>query len=174
MSDQPSLRDDAAVRRLLYLAAFLLVVPPLAQAVTQLWPWALRSIQWRFTAATVLSTALVLPAIGLVLAAAVARAAGQRGGVVTVGVLAVTGVLGLLACTANFVLDALQLREIVSSANMPAFKATAARVLLLCTLFMGAFTGVAVAAFTGRPKRAAAARRSRQRTDDLGLLVAQD
>jgi hypothetical protein len=172
MSDLPTLRDHATLRRLLYLAAFLLIAPPVAQALSQLWPWQLRAIQWRYSAATVLTGALALPATGLVLAMATAIAARQRGGQLAVGVLGAVGAVGLLACSANFVLDALQLREIVTSANMPAFTATTARVLLLCTLYMPAFAWLAVAGLAGGGRRSA--RRGRRRDEELGLLVAQD
>jgi hypothetical protein len=163
MSDLPTLRDHAALRRLLYLAAFLLIAPSVAQALSQLWPWQLRTIQWRYSAATVLTGALALPATGLVLAMATATAA---------RVLAAVGAVGLLVSAANFVLDALQLREIVTSGNMPAFKATTARVLLLCALYLAAFTWLAVAGFVGGGRRNA--RRGRRRDEELGLLVAQD
>lgn len=172
MSDLPTLRDHAALRRLLYLAAFLLIAPSVAQALSQLWPWQLRTIQWRYSAAAVLTGALTLPATGLVLAMATAMASRQRGGQVGVGVLATVGAVGLLVSAANFVLDALQLREIVTSANMPVFKATTARVLLLCALYLAAFTWLAVAGFAGGGRRNA--RRPRRRDEELGLLVAQD
>jgi hypothetical protein len=103
---------------------------------------------------------------------ATAIAARQRGGQLAVSVLGAVGAVGLLACSANFVLDALQLREIVTSGNMPAFKATTARVLLLCALYLAAFTWLAVAGFAGGGRRSA--RRGRRREEELGLLVAQD
>jgi hypothetical protein len=55
---------------------------------------------------------------------------------------------------------------------MPAFKATTARVLLLCALYLAAFTWLAVAGFAGGGRRNA--RRGRRRDEELGLLVAQD
>ena len=112
MSDLPTLRDHAALRRLLYLAAFLLIAPPVAQALSQLWPWQLRTIQWRYSAATVLTGALALPATGLVLAMATAIAARQRGGQLAVGVLGAVGAVGLLACSWRLVSNHRELRQL--------------------------------------------------------------
>jgi hypothetical protein len=174
MFDQSTLRDDAAVRRLLYLCVFLFLAIPAIQSVTQLWPLQVGNIQWRFTAATIGSTALVLPSAGMVLWAAVARATGNRAGQLTLGILSTVLVVALLAGTGNFVLDALQLREIVPTGAMSGFLATAARILLLCTLFIVAFTWVAVTCFTGRrpAARVAAPRRARPRVDEGGLVMA--
>lgn len=176
MFDQTAIRDDAALRRLLYLCVFLFLAIPAIQAVTQLWPLQVGNIQWRFTAATVLATALVLPAAGLVLGAVAARLSGQKGARLTIGILATVLVVALLAGTGNFVLDALQLREVVPTAAMSGFLATTARVLLMCSLFIVAFTWVAVVSFTGRRgQRVSAPRRAaRPRVEDAGLVMATD
>ena len=79
MSDFLNLHDDSPLRRVLYLAAILLIGVPCLQAGSQLWPLQLGNIQWRFGAANALSSVLLLPFLGLSTLLAVSRALESRG-----------------------------------------------------------------------------------------------
>ncbi len=130
-----NLEDDAPSRRLAYLAGLLLIVIPTLQAVTQLWPLQFGNIQWRFQAAGSLSSVLLLPFLGLVLIALIARSSESRGISRTIGILSIIMALVMGASLVLFVLDALQLKTIVTSRAMQGFQITFFRVGLVSGLF---------------------------------------
>lgn len=175
MSDS-QFSDDGASRQLAYLCAVLLVVVPFLQAGVQLWPLQLDNIQWRFGAASALSSVLLLPFLGLSLATLVARMTDRSGVARVVGALAIVFSLGLMASLALFVLDALQLKAIVRTQAMQSFQGTALRVGAVTALFIVAFLLLSVVSFRRTPgSTAKAAGRSRERAEDtgVGLIVGQ-
>lgn len=151
------LNDDAVSRRLLYTAAATLVVVPLLQAGAQIWPLQLGNIQWRFGAANALSSILLLPFLGLLILALTARATESRALARLVGAVGLLFVLGLGASLVVFVLDALQLKTIVSTQMTPQFNTTSARVGSVTVLFILAYLVLTVSAFAkiGTPTRKA-------------------
>jgi hypothetical protein len=80
MSDPLHLEEDVPARRLAYVGAILLVLIPFLQATQQLWPLQLGNIRWRYGAANALSSVLLLPFLGMSLAALVARSQQSSGG----------------------------------------------------------------------------------------------
>jgi hypothetical protein len=167
------LHADPSLRRVLYLAAVLLIAVPFLQVGSQLWPLQLGNIQWRFGAANALSSVLLLPYVGLSLLILIARVYDSRGLSLTVGGLSVTLAVGLLASMLLFVLDALQLRTIVNSAMMKSFNTTTVRVGLVTTSFFVAFVVMAFAAFKS-PRRGASRvpqKSDKQADEGLGLIV---
>lgn len=173
MSDFFDLHDDPSVRRVLYLAAILLVAVPFLQAGSQLWPLQLSNIQWRFGAANALSSVLLLPYLGLSLLVIMSRALDSRGLARTVGALSALLAVGLLASMLLFVLDALQLKKIVNSSMMNTFNTTSVRVGLVTALFLIAFAMLALASFkTPRSTKAAPARKGVKTAEEgAGLIV---
>ncbi len=176
MSDFFDLHDDPSVRRVLYLAALLLIAVPFLQAGSQLWPLQLSNIQWRFGAANALSSVLLLPYLGLSLLVLMSRALDSRALARTVGVLSGFLALGLLVSMLLFVLDALQLKKIVNSSMMNTFNTTSIRVGLVTALFLVAFALLALASFKApRSAKSAPAKKGVKKTEEGGgLIVGRD
>lgn len=179
MSDFLDLHDDAVARRLLYVVAVLLVAVPFVQAIAQIWPLQLSNIQWRFGAANALSSILLLPFLGFALLLLMARGLEQRALARTVGALSALFTLGLLASLAVFVLDAQELKTIVSTQMATQFTNTTIRVGLVTSLSLAAFGMLTLFGFStiGRAGgRTGSARRSDTATADdadegPGLIV---
>jgi hypothetical protein len=172
MSDFLDLHDDRALRRVLFLCAILLIFVPFLQAGSQLWPMQLSNIQWRFGAANALSAVLLLPFLGLSLLLVIARSVESSSIAKSVGAIAGLFTVALAASFVVFILDALQLKTIVSTQMEAAFKTTSARVGLTTLLFMVAYLVLALAGF--KSPRAASTRSAparstgRARSDDEG------
>jgi hypothetical protein len=91
-----------------YACAALLMVIPIVEALAAGYPWDLGSAQWRFGAAGLLSRALLIPCLGLCLAAGVAAVMHHRRTLRTVSLLAGLGCLSLVILAGMFALDAMQ------------------------------------------------------------------
>ena len=181
MTDLFDLVDDAPARRLLLMLALLLIAIPFLQAGAQIWPFQPNNIRWRYDAATVLSSNLMLPFFGLALLAILARLLESRGLGLFIGGAGVLLTLGLVASVVVFVLDALQLNTIVSTQMAQAFRNTSARVLVTSGLFaigslfvalagLGAGSGQTRVAPASEPRRAS----SRKSGRDDRLIVGYD
>ncbi|MDQ8163170.1 MAG: hypothetical protein P3C10_11365 [Gemmatimonadota bacterium] len=173
MSDSLDLHADPMVRRVLFVAAILLVTVPFLQAGSQLWPLQLSNIQWRFGAANALSSVLLLPFLGLTLLLLLSRTLHGAWLAKTIGVIATCFTLGLLASTALFVLDAQELKTIVNSAMMNTFTMTTIRVGLISGVFLIAFALLALAGFTSSGSRpAGTVKKGEKRAEEgAGLIV---
>lgn len=172
MSDFLNLHDDSPLRRVLYLAAILLIGVPCLQAGSQLWPLQLGNIQWRFGAANALSSVLLLPFLGLSTLLAVSRALESRGVSRVVGGIAAFLALGLLGLLVIFVSDASDLKAIVNSQMLAAFTTTTVRVGSISALFFLAFAVLAHAGFSSPVRKAAAGRKSGEKAEEgIGLIV---
>jgi hypothetical protein len=177
MSDSPDLHDDAPARRTLFLAAWLLMLVPFVQAASQIWPLQLGNIQWRFGAANALSSVLLLPFLGLSLLLVLARSLERQGLARLVGSLAALFCLGILGSVVLFVLDAQELKSIVSSQMAGQFTMTTARVALVSVLFVFGFLLLAVFGFAslGHQRKDAARKTRRAETEgpesDSPLIV---
>lgn len=148
MSEFFDLHDDPSLRRVLFLGAVLLILVPLLQAGAQLYPLQLSNIQWRFQAANALSAVLLLPFLGLSLLLLMSRALESRSMARAAAILASVFAAGLAASFVVFILDALQLKTIVSTAMESQFKASAARVAIVTAMFVVAYLMVALAGFS--------------------------
>jgi len=170
------LEDDAPLRRVLYIAALILIAIPTVQVISQLWPLQLVSIQWRFGAANAFSAILMLPFIGITLCLFLARAANSRGLSRVIGAIAVLICFTLAASTVLFLLDALQLKTIVQSRMLDQFNSTMYRVTALASVFSLAFGILAFSAFS-LPKTNKAAQvkgaAGKKQDDGVGLIVGQ-
>jgi cytochrome bd-type quinol oxidase subunit 2 len=177
MSDSPDLHDDAPARRTLFLAAWLLMLVPFVQAASQIWPLQLGNIQWRFGAANALSSVLLLPFLGLSLLLVLARSLERRGLARLVGSLAALFSLGIAGAVVVFVLDAEELKSIVSSQMAGQFTSTTARVALVSVLFVFGFLLLAVFGFAsiGHQRKDVARKARRAETEapdsDSPLIV---
>jgi len=151
MSDFLDLHDDSVSRRVLFVVALLMIAVPLVQSLTQIWPLQLSNIQWRFGAANALSSILLLPFLGLSLLLVMARGLERTGLARTVGAASALFTLGLLPCIAVFVLDAQELKTIVSTQMAAQFTNTTIRVGLVSTLFLVAYALLTILGFSAMP-----------------------
>lgn len=176
MPDSFRLEDDAPLRRVLYIAALILIAIPTVQVLSQLWPLQLVSIQWRFGAANAFSAILMLPFMGVALLLVLARASDSRGLSRLIG--GISGLLAfvLAASTILFILDALQLKTIVQSRMLDQFTSTMYRVAILAVVFCIAFGVLALSAFRfpkltkATPVKGATGKKV---DDGVGLIVGQ-
>lgn len=117
-----------------YLVAFALVFIPLFDASMSLVPFRVGAPQWRFGAVGLLSNALMIPAIGVLIAVTTAVVLGHERTQRVFSILCWIAAAILLAALAAFALDALQTRASVQPAMKLSFavaSATAAAKLLL-------------------------------------------
>lgn len=151
MSDFLDLHDDNVSRRALFLVALLMIGVPFVQTIAQIWPLQLSNIQWRFAAANALSSILLLPFLGLSLLLVLARGLGQRGLARAVGAVGAVFTLGLLASLAVFLLDAQELKTIVSTQMTAQFTSTTIRVGMITALFLVAYALLTLFGFSALP-----------------------
>lgn len=172
MSEFFNIEDDAPLRRVLYATAFLLIVIPFLQAISQLLPLKLASIEWRFLAANPLSSVLLLPFLGLLLLLLMARTLASRGLSLFVGVVSAFFALVLAASLVLFILDGLQLKAIVNSAQMANFQNTFARVAVVSVIFTVVFAMMAVAALKAPKGSPMSTKKGVKQADEgVGLIV---
>jgi hypothetical protein len=173
MSEFFQIEDDAPTRRVLYASAILLITVPLLQAISTIWPMQFGNIQWRFGAANALSSVLLLPFLGLVLLLVVSRMLASRPLSLIVGVISTLFAIALAGSFVLFVLDGLQLKAIVNSAQMASFESVFARVGLITLLFAIVYLLLALAGLKG-PKVVAGQLRKggvKPADDGVGLIV---
>lgn len=172
------LENDDGLRRVLYLSAFMLFFLPYFQALGGLWPLQLGSLQWRFQATGAMSSIMMLPFLGLVLALMVARPLEHKMIQRLIGIVAVLSTIGILCAIGLFGMDALQLKKIVRDAQMAAFNKAVFTATFALLFSLVAFAVLSVVAFRS-PKGAvakSAPRSARKSTvdDSPGLLIGQD
>ena len=150
-----------ALAKVVYLVGIVLILNPLTDAIISAGTPQWGNVQWRFGAAGFLMNALLLPIVGATAILVVAHVQGsfrvQRAVAVVSGVAGIALVLTLVL----FLLDALQLREIVQPRILRRFDATMIRMLitdllLAAALFALARTGWRISR-TSRHLRSAAA-----------------
>ena len=166
------LEDDAPTRRMLYTSAVLLIVVPFVQALSQIWPLQLANIQWRFFAANAMSSVLLLPFLGLVLLLVLARMVASRKLAMTVAIASALLTILLLVSLVLFVLDGLQLKAIITSAQLALFKNQFARVGLVTFIFVVCYAMLALASLkTPRGAVSAARRNAPKQAEEGGDLI---
>jgi hypothetical protein len=125
-----------------YLVAFALVFIPLFDAAMSLVPFRLGAAAWRFGAVGLLSNALMIPAIGVLIALTTAVVLGHERTQRVFSILCWITAAILLAALVAFSLDALQTRASVQPAMKLSFavaSATAAAKLLLGSVTFALF-----------------------------------
>ena len=139
-----------------------MILIPLADAWTTLFPWNFGEARWRFGAVGLVSNALMIPLAGLLIAFVVAWVREQR------ALLRVIGVFGFVAATVcilalvSFALDALQTRAQVNPQMLLSFKvatvtAAVKAVLAGATLLAFGFSGWRASKGPGSRKSSGAA-----------------
>lgn len=125
-----------------YLVSVAMMLIPLADAWTTLYPWNPGDARWRFGAVGLVSNALMIPLAGLLVAFTMAWLREQR---IVMRVISILGFLGVLLCAialGSFALDALQTRSQVRPEMRLSFNVasvTAAIKMLLSGATLAAF-----------------------------------
>jgi len=101
-----------------YCTAALLVLLPMMDYLGSAWPFQPSAANWRYEVAGTISTYLLSPLLGLLLASVTAAALPQRRVSKALGVLVWVVAVVLLLVLGNFVLDSLQVRN-AAPANAP-------------------------------------------------------
>ncbi|MEP6832659.1 MAG: hypothetical protein ABJB74_04655 [Gemmatimonas sp.] len=173
------IHSDDGARRLLYLCAFVLFLVPYFQGFANIWPFLPGSLQWRYGATGQFSGILMLPFIGMVLGLAIARTCGHKGIARVIGVVSAFTTLVLIVALGLFVMDALQVKQVVNSRQMDAFNKVT--VVAMCTIVMTVAVYVALTVVAFRPpqgdmKVSPPKTKLKSPTGDAspGLLIGQD
>ncbi len=104
-----------------YCVAALLVVTPLGDFVSGVWPWRIAALDWRFASSGLLSGFLLTPLLGALVAIAVAAACGSERVLRGLGIATLAaGALCLIVLLA-FMLDAVQLNSSIPAQQHRAF-----------------------------------------------------
>ncbi len=113
--------------RPVYLIGILLILTPLADFVTSVWPIQPTEMRWRFASTALLAGFLFTPLIGSLITALMATFMEQKMILRVIGVLNVVGAVFLVIALAIFAFDTLQLRRAVPPDAQASFKTSAIR-----------------------------------------------
>jgi hypothetical protein len=130
-----------------YFVCLLLILIPLVDLATNVWPLRFGDMGWRYGTVGLLSGFLVSPLMGLVLAVSAAAYMGHTRMLKTLGVLSALGVLILLGATGLFTLDALQIRAQVPPEGQSSYRVGAARAWVKNTLVAAGMLWLAIGSF---------------------------
>ena len=123
-----------------YLVCLALVLLPLSDVLTTLFPWQFSEARWRFGAVGLISNALLLPMAGLLIALFTATTLGHARVRVAIGIVSIVASLGCLLALVPFALDALQTRAAVRPEMQVSFNVAsitaAAKTLFAATGFL--------------------------------------
>jgi hypothetical protein len=104
-----------------YLTAALLVIVPFGDSLLSIHPFRPSLVLWRFGAAGILTTSLLTPLLGLLLATGVAAASDHRKMLLSISTICVMASVCLMAALALFTLDAIQVRAQIDTAGQGGF-----------------------------------------------------
>ena len=132
-----------------YFIALLFVLGPIADSLTNVFPWQVSSEQWRFGLVGVTSNYLVSVVFGLLLAAFTAAAAEHRVMLRVIAITSVTGAAVLLLVCVAYVLDTVQLRPVVREEQVPFFRIGAVKSILKVLTSVVALVLLGIGCFKG-------------------------
>ena len=108
-----------------YVVSAALILFPLTDTFTSLYPWNIGEPRWRFGAVGLLSSALLIPMLGVLVALVTATVLEQRMARRVLGILCIAGAVVCLGALGSFALDALQPRAAVRPEMQLSFKVAA-------------------------------------------------
>lgn len=135
-----------------FLVSAALILFPLADSVTSLYPWNIADPRWRFGAIGLLSNALILPVLGALIAHVTAAVLRHRAMRRLIGVVATLAGAVIMASLAIFALDALQTRASVQPQMQLSF--TVATITAAVKTLLAGATLLAIGITTLRALRA--------------------
>lgn len=123
MNDQRNIVNErlAQLAAPAYVVALLLVLTPLADFLSGVWPWRPAAVDWRFASIGLLSGFLLTPLLGTLIAVLIASVRGDGRVLRGIGVFAL--IMGVMCTTVllAFILDALQLNSRIPQEQRRAF-----------------------------------------------------
>ena len=144
----PTLSDRlASLAGPAYCVAALLVVTPLGDFASGVWPWRATALDWRFASSGLLSGFLLTPLLGALIAISVAAARGSSRllrlfGIVTLGAGAICAVVLM-----GFMLDAVQLRSSIPAEQRRSFMDASVKAFLKYVMASAASCWLGVRAY---------------------------
>ena len=126
-----------------YFVALLLVVTPLADFVTSVWPLQPGEIRWRFASVALLGGFLFTPLLGSAMAVLLSTILEHRGMQRTLAILNLVVAVLLISSLIGLSFDTLQLRKAVPPDAQTAFRTSAVRAafkhgtVAMATLWLG-------------------------------------
>jgi len=146
---------------ILYLAAFMLFSIPLIEVAAQLgFAMRLDNLQWRTGAVGVLSSSMLTPALGLIMAIVTAYASGHDVAFRVMSWLAGVAALMVIALSAAFLLDGWQLRSGLAEQSRRPFSIAMSRALMSMGVVVVVLLGTWIRCL--KASRRAEARRSQR------------
>lgn len=130
------LDEDKALRRVLYVTGFILILVSYEQVFIAVRPFGLGSLQWRLQAMNYLSANLNGPILGQLIILTVARFAGDKWMARAIGLLAALTALVLTVSLAVFTLDFVQYKAVVNTTEMERYIKAGISTGLTSLLFM--------------------------------------
>lgn len=113
-----------------YCVAALLVVTPLGDFLSGVWPWRVGAVEWRFASAGLLSGFLLTPLLGTLIAIGVAATRGSEAVLRSLGILALCFSALCLVVLLAFILDAVQMSGSVAPDQRRGFYDASIKALL--------------------------------------------
>ena len=169
--------EDNALRRVLYVTGFVLILVAYAQVLNAVRPFGFGSLQWRLQAMNMLSENLNGPFLGEVIILTVARFAGDKLMARAMGILAALTALVLIVSLGVFALDFVQFKAIVKTTEMERFNKAGLSTGLTALLFLCTSLMLAYAALRNwKSELKPAVKGAKKSTDEAprGMLFGQD
>ena len=133
-----------------YLVAIAIILIPLADVSTSLYPWRLMEARWRFGAVGLMSNALLLPMPGLLLAYVTATILDHRRTRRVIGILGLAAAVLCVIALGVFGLDAIQTRAGVRPELRLSFNVASVSAAVKTIIAGAAFLAIGIASFRGR------------------------
>lgn len=121
-----------------YFVAALLVVTPLGDFLSGVWPWRLGAVDWRFASSGLLSGFLLTPLLGALIAIGMATARGNEKLLRILGTATLSFAGVCLLVLLAFILDAVQISGAVPAQQRRAFYDASIKALLKYAMACGA------------------------------------
>lgn len=130
-----------------YCVAALLVITPLGDFLSGVWPWRLGAVDWRFASSGLLSGFLLTPLLGTLIAIAVAALRGSEKLLRILGIATLSLSAFCLLVLLLFILDALQVSGAVPAEQKRAFFDASIKAFLKYVMACGASYWLGMRAF---------------------------
>lgn len=130
-----------------YCVAALLVVTPLGDFVSGVWPWRLAALDWRFASSGLLSGFLLTPLLGALIAIGVAAMLGSDRVLRALGVGTLVAGGACVVILLAFILDAVQLNSSIPEPQRRAFLDASIKALLKYALASAAMFWLGMRAY---------------------------
>ena len=138
-----------------YLVAIAIVVIPLADVATSLYPWRFLEARWRFGAVGLVSNSLLIPMLGVLIAYVTAVILDHRTTRRIIGGVSFAAMALCLVALVMFGLDAVQTRAGVRPEMQLSFGVASAAAAIKTIFATVTFLAIGVAAFRGSRDKAA-------------------